>query len=366
MHDREWQWVLNTIKSDKNIIDKIKEKLAKKHRDVYIKWEKKKFDINYLFSFRDGYINNACTLLHICVRYGLEKIINALLAIEGININAVDNRYGETPLHIAVEIGYENIVKILLKNGADVNAVDKNSVTPLHLAARGGYVEVVENLLLEGANINAVDSEYGATPLHIAAESGYINILGILLKKGADINAIDKKAETPLHVAARNNHIEVVKVLLENKADVDAININKATPLHWAAKNGYIKLVEALLKNNANAFLKDKNNKIPRDLTSDDNIKQLLSESKERKDCISALVLCTTFFLMTPFVLTIWRSELTFMLKFIYSIVMVAVIIIIKLVIDIKRTEFQPSTQVNGMHVVGVHYNSRSSEISVV
>ena len=61
---------------------------------------------------------------------------------------------GETALHKAANNGYEEIVKLLLAHGAEVNAISHKGHTPLHRAARG-HKEIAELLLTHGAEVNA-------------------------------------------------------------------------------------------------------------------------------------------------------------------------------------------------------------------
>ena len=60
------------------------------------------------------------------------------------------------------------IVKILVDNGADVNARDKYEHTPLHYASKKASADVIKVLVDAGADISARDDEE-KTPLHKVA-----------------------------------------------------------------------------------------------------------------------------------------------------------------------------------------------------
>lgn len=68
-------------------------------------------------------------------------------------------------------LGNENIVKVLLQNGARVNDVDAKGKTALHFAAQYGRVEIGKILINSCASLNLKD-EMGRTPLHLASEFG--------------------------------------------------------------------------------------------------------------------------------------------------------------------------------------------------
>ena len=81
----------------------------------------------------------------------------------------------KTPLHNA--LWSLERTKVLIRNGADVNAVDAEKRTPLHCAACKGYVDIAKVLIRNGANVNAVDGDLN-TPLFYAAE--YLDVVLIL------------------------------------------------------------------------------------------------------------------------------------------------------------------------------------------
>ena len=106
------------------------------------------------------------TLLHWAVRVRHVDVVR-LLFKNGANVNAQTDRFGETLLHWAVKVEHVDVVRLLLENGANVNAQEKDEWTPLHWAARGGHVDVVRLLLENGANVEAKNSD-GECPLAIA------------------------------------------------------------------------------------------------------------------------------------------------------------------------------------------------------
>lgn len=79
---------------------------------------------------------------------------------EGIEVDLrfESREFRPTPLHTAVKFNQSDIAKLLIAEGADVNAKTENEVTPLMLATFGGSMELVELLIAEGADVNAESS----------------------------------------------------------------------------------------------------------------------------------------------------------------------------------------------------------------
>ena len=82
-------------------------------------------------------------------------------------------------------------IELLIKKGVDVNSKDKSGKTPLYWAAEYGRTNVVKLLLKAGADVNATVSDgplKGYTPLHEAAYLGHKDTVKVLIKAEADVN----------------------------------------------------------------------------------------------------------------------------------------------------------------------------------
>ncbi|KAB0390919.1 hypothetical protein E2I00_014073, partial [Balaenoptera physalus] len=184
------------------------------------------------------------------------------------------NECGQTPLMIAAEQGNLEIVKELIKNGANCNLEDLDNWTALISASKEGHLHIVEELLKCGANLEHRDmggwtalmwacykgrtEQYSVYPIIWAAGRGHADIVQLLLQNGAKVNCSDKYGTTPLVWAARKGHLECVKHLLAMGADVDQEGANSMTALIVAVKGGYTQSVKEILKRNPNVNLTDK------------------------------------------------------------------------------------------------------------
>ena len=150
-------------------------------------------------------------------------------------------------------------VRVLIENGADVNAKDELGKTVLHLATREGHVEIVKILIEKGADVDVKDNER-YTALHWATLDGHIEIAKILIEMDADVDARDIYGWTALHVAAGNERVEITEVLIEKGADVDAKNKNERTAQELAIENKHYHIAE-LIENAKRTGAKNKNSK---------------------------------------------------------------------------------------------------------
>lgn len=124
------------------------------------------------------------------------------------------NNEGKTPLHIACQNNNKDIIRLLLKYGANIDEQDIDLNTPLHIACQNNQHDIVNILLENKANINAKNKE-SWTPLHIVCKQGNTLIAEELLRNEANIRLKTKSYETALHIACKKGQNEIVKDLLK-------------------------------------------------------------------------------------------------------------------------------------------------------
>jgi hypothetical protein len=140
----------------------------------------------------------------------------------------------KTSLAHAAMKGREDTVRTLLTDGNDINAGNRNGETPLHLAAEQGNSDIVKILLEQGAMVDAVETAAGYTPLHYAARQGHSDLCDLLIRFGADPDALTENLDSPLHLAIEKGRAGVVRVLLKYHARLDTKNRKGQTPLQLA------------------------------------------------------------------------------------------------------------------------------------
>jgi ankyrin len=113
-------------------------------------------------------------------------------------------------------------VKLVMANGADVNAPSLRGDTPLHLAASQLGASIVQYLIGNGANVNA-SREDGETPLHNAAYLAKDDVIRALVQHGASLTAKNRKGETPLaKTAVRVRPVAVGVFVTDERLDETA------------------------------------------------------------------------------------------------------------------------------------------------
>lgn len=132
----------------------------------------------------------------------------------GLNVNAVEEKFGWGLLHFACHKGESGLVQWLLKQKARTEVPDAEGNTPLVLCAKSNHVQAMELLLARGASITQRTKEQNFTPLLWAAAGGHFQATKSLLEADANVEDRDYADRTALMWAARHGHLNVVKLLL--------------------------------------------------------------------------------------------------------------------------------------------------------
>lgn len=187
---------------------------------------------------------------------------------------------GSSALTLAVIYNHPEVVKLLLRGGADPNSIGTYNGTVLTdamaggkhetvkllqsygakltqspemlvAAAGGGFPEDVRKLIAAGVNVRTGAGYKGSTTaLMAAASGGYTEIVQMLLEAGSDIDAVDDAASRgALGHAAAAGHVQVVAQLIRAGATLRGSNEGNhmEPPLHAAAQSGKVQIVRMLV-----------------------------------------------------------------------------------------------------------------------
>ncbi|CAH0492357.1 unnamed protein product [Peronospora farinosa] len=144
-----------------------------------------------------------------------------------------------------------NVVKLLLRHGAKIEARDQEGKTALLLATNDELFEVAKLLLENGACIDAQDIA-GRTPLHVCLRTSpeqSVLVTNLLISQGALIDIPDKTGETPLTIVVHNGDTTVLQLLLNHYSLVATSGRQDfpAAVLLQAAELGVVDAVRFLL-----------------------------------------------------------------------------------------------------------------------
>ncbi|XP_060077187.1 uncharacterized protein LOC132556762 [Ylistrum balloti] len=187
------------------------------------------------------------TALYWAVRYEILETVVILLEKGRANPNQTRLLGLVAPIVMASALGNNEIVKVLIENGADVNIVIRGGETPLHHAAKEGHLEIVKTLLGRKADLNAQD-EKGERSLTLAAQNGHADVVKYLLKCGADMYHKNHFGFDSWYYAMTQHNEIVLRELTEHYTNLRSSNENVKSPLCIAASLGNCSMIKILLK----------------------------------------------------------------------------------------------------------------------
>ncbi|XP_066511959.1 death-associated protein kinase 1-like isoform X1 [Hoplias malabaricus] len=188
---------------------------------------------------------------------GLKHLLGSLTSYD---INQ-PNKHGTPPLLIAAGCGNVQIIDVLMKKGADIQALDKSGANAIYYASRHGHMETLKFLHEKKCPLDIQDKS-GETALHVAARYGNVDVVLYLCSIHANPDLTDREQETPLHCAAWHGYSAVARSLCEAGGDVNARNREGESPLLTASARGFRDIVECLLEHGADMDSTDKDGHI--------------------------------------------------------------------------------------------------------
>ncbi len=152
---------------------------------------------------------------HDAVHMGDVEQVRALLAAHP-SLAASLDEYRFQPVHLMDMYFEVEILHLLLRHGADINAQNDEGITLLHIITEP---EAIALLVRHGADLEARDIR-GLTPLLLQAgeQQNGSDVVAALLACGADANAVGHKGETALSIAGEAEDEPLVELLLAHGA----------------------------------------------------------------------------------------------------------------------------------------------------
>jgi ankyrin repeat protein len=168
---------------------------------------------------------------------------------------------GASPLYFAALYHHTRIVELLLKKyKAIVDLSTFDGSTPLHVACERGFTDIVQLLIDAQANINAKMND-GTTAMMLACQNGHLSIVQMLLSTNRQCNISIQRLDgvTSLFLIVQYGHERIFDYFIENIDDIqetiDFAREDGATPLFKACQKGYDSLVKKLLQYKPNLGL---------------------------------------------------------------------------------------------------------------
>ena len=189
------------------------------------------------------------TALYAAVSKGNEELVKLLLRY-GANSRAKPSG-GEPAIYKATSKGFKEITRLLLgTRDIDVDATPPGGSSSLYKAREKGSFDMMELLLKKGANPDKKPSG-GATTMYKAAEKDELNTTRMLLEYGANPDATPPGGNTALYIAAKKDREDMAQMLVNYGADVNKKSSGSNSTLWIAAEKSNILLRQLLLSGGA-------------------------------------------------------------------------------------------------------------------
>lgn len=212
------------------------------------------------------------TILHLAIIHEDEQFAQQLIDIFPKEVLDIQNNLYQSPLHLAVYLDLEDVVRSLVKRGASLHLQDRDGNTALHVACQHGQADCVSHMTRDVSHSKLAPVLHthnwrGLACLHLAALYGQHEVMKLLRKKGAELNIQDgTSGKTPLHLAVELHDVTLVRMLLSWGVNVDAAMFNGCTPLHLAVGRQDADIANLLCQSGADKMLRNMEDETPLDL----------------------------------------------------------------------------------------------------
>ncbi|XP_049807885.1 protein phosphatase 1 regulatory subunit 16A [Schistocerca nitens] len=260
-------------------------------------------------SKRHIYFSDSVMLLEAAARNDIDEVRRLLM--KGVSPDST-NEDGLTALHQCCIDDNEEMMKLLIEYGANVNAEDSEKWTPLHAAATCGHLHLVRYLISRGANLLAVNAD-GNMPYDICEDEAALDYIeSEMARRGVtqelidetrastetqmlqdlqeavaldlDIEAADQQGATPLHIAAANGYLRVVEYLLDQHVSTEVRDNDGWQPVHAAACWGHLEVLEMLVQNGADLNAKTHHDETPADICEDPELRERILQLRTEQE----------------------------------------------------------------------------------
>ncbi|CAB0032077.1 unnamed protein product [Trichogramma brassicae] len=247
-----------------------------------------RFDVNFT-------CEHGITHFHLACEFGLDDVAKKFLDL-GQDPNLLVKNTGDSPLHYAVAINYDDttkVVELLLRRGASPNLANNAGQTPLHnfsMHTDDAHVDLAKFFFKICDELRwmvpvSIKDKSGSTPLHWAVKCRNKKLVELLLKRSANPNFIDQDGSTPLHyICEKVDDDDLAKMLFKfcdennRRLRLDVQNKLGNTPLHEAVECGDKKVVELLLRRGPSPNLANAKGSTPLHIISNNDDSQGLAE----------------------------------------------------------------------------------------